>query len=157
MFSGGDALTPPHLQNLSSFSKDILVCGLLEAIINARSSPLSYSSSEDYENGNFSAAGTRGPLLQAAELCRMLWPGRLHDYWDKLAPSHPELEGAVNLRLAILQLNRVSGVARGSSSYSREAAVAATEVFCSIARSGFHEVSTPRARGKDPPFLSLCK
>lgn len=132
------------LLGLSSFAKDILICAVLETIICAASSPLSYATSEDYEGRNVRVISSRGPLLRALRLCGMLWPGRLHDYWDTLAPVHPELEGALMVRLAMLQLNRVGDSPYDGGTCSRQAAATATEVFCSIGKSGFQEVSEGR-------------
>lgn len=142
------ATTTSDLQSLSSFGKEALVCAVLETVIHAKSSPLSYSSFDDYKNGNASRLNARGPLLKAMGLCRMLWPAQLHKYWDKSAPSHPELESTVLLQFAVMQLNRANGASRSQSLYSRESVVAATEIFCSIAKAGFHEVSIYEC---DPP------
>ena len=133
-----------NLQNLLSFGKEILVCAVLETIIHAKSSPLSYSSFDDYKNGNPSTLNAKGPLLEAMGLCRMLWPVQLHDCYDRSAPSHPEIESTVLLLFAAILLNRASDASCDRVVCSREAVVVATEIFCSIAKSGFHDVSTSR-------------
>lgn len=140
LFSKDMVNTCNLLQNLSNFSRVILVCAVFETVIHAKSSPLSYNSFEDYKNGNLSATNTRDPLIEALRNCHMLWPAQLHDYWDGSASSYPELEGAMLLQFAIIQINRLNNASYSESLYSREAVIAATEVFCSIAKSGFDEV-----------------
>lgn len=155
MLHGLFANTPnatPNLQSLSNFGKEILVCAVLETMVHAKSSPLSYSSFEDYKDGNLSALNTREPLLKAMGICRVLWPAQLHDYYDKSAPSHPEIESTVMLLFAVMQINQTNDAPRGSC--SREAVVAATEVFCSIAKSGFREVSIRNSHTAGPAGLT---
>ena len=135
--------TTSNLQNLAAFSKEILVCAVMETIAHANSSPLSYSSYEDYKNGNLASLNMRGPFLRAMGLCRILWPAKLHDYYDKSAPVHPEIESTILLLFAVMQLNRAGDASYDKSLCSREAVVVATEVFCSIAKSGFHDVGIP--------------
>lgn len=139
-----------HLLSLSSFAKDILICAVLETIMNTASSPLSYATFEDYESGNLPAVGTRSPLLGALRVCETLWPGRLHEYWDALSPAHPELEGALMVRLAVVRLSRADDPTQGGRPCARQAAATATEVFCSIARSRFQEVSSHDFRRIQP-------
>lgn len=139
-----------NLQNLSSFGKEILVCAVLETTANAKISPLSYSSFDDYQDGNLSTLNVKGPLFKTMRFCRTLWPAQLHNYYSKSAPSHPEIETTMLLLFAFIQLNRSNKTFNGQGLFSREAAVVATEVFCSIAKSGFHEASTPQLQAHSP-------
>lgn len=139
-----------NLQSLSSFGKEILVCAVLETMTNAKTSPLSYSSFDDYQDGNLATLNVKDPLFKAMGFCRMLWPAQLHDYYSKSATSHPDIESTVLLLFAFMQLNQSNKASGGQGHYSREAAVVATEVFCSIAKSGFHDASTPQLQAQSP-------
>ena len=134
--------TISNLQNLATFSKEILFCAVLETIIHAKSSRLSYSSYDNYKGGDLSSLSIKDPLLKAISFRQMLWPAQLHDYCDKSAPSHPEIESTILLLFAVVQLKQGSDTSSNESLSSREAVVVATEVFCSIANLGFHDIIT---------------
>lgn len=64
--------------------------------------------------------------------------------------SHTEIDSTVLLLFAFIQVTRSKETSNRQGLFSREAAVVATEVFCSITKSGFHDATTPQLQAHSP-------
>ena len=127
-------------ESASPFNQYILLCSLLEELIQGRKSAFHYSSLEGWRDGKMEDFLLREKLIESLEICRSLWWASSEFFWNRGWRAHPQIENILLMHYLLVTLTDFKEVTPQLESQDMLGVGGAAEVFYSCSRIGFIEV-----------------